>query len=523
MTLGTTGRSLVRLLPDIIAVAGTSVVFIVAAVTDINSAVLVQAVCGALVLFSTTLLIIRATTFSKMDSTLTELSKDIGADGPIRKEIDKHSVDLHELAEFLTGGGLDGKLLEAATTANGYLRNFERVGIVGAYPTLGEVNLGEEMRRAKESVRIISTWTGCLIQLSEPLLEKARNGCDIRILILRHDSQFATLRGLELDPNDKDSASRQIATEICEFNRLFHDNKDVKAKLRVKAFDARPTMCMFAHDDVRLIGSLWPRINAMDGPVVRAVGAGDRVLSTSLGLIADREFERLWDDEKTRYINVVNGVPYYTELPEEAWWTDEYFASVLEEVRHAKNTDGEVGRLRAIDKIRSDPEKILVAVLELHQNLRSKRHAEAGLIVNILEEIDKLQQAESVLQEAVNSGELRFLDKLVRLQLRQGKAKAAERNLRRAVSMGNDHAVSYLTGLLESTHRKDEVEQVLQDGVAAGSSYALASLVERLTQSDRSAEADGLVRRLAAEGAPAVASLLAIHERPNPHGKGAAS
>lgn len=514
MTLGTTGRSLVRLLPDIIAVVGTSVVFIVASVTDINNAVLVQAVCGALVLFSTTLLIVRATTFARMDSTLTKLAEDIGEDGAIRREIDRQSADLDGLRTFLTGGGLDGKLLEAATTANGYLRNFERVGIVGAYPTLGEVNLGEEMRSAEESVRIISTWTGCLIQLSEPLLEKARNGCDVRILILRHDSQFATLRGLELDPNDKDSASRQIATEICEFNRLFHDNKDVKTRLRVKAFDARPTMCMFAHDDVRLIGSLWPRINAMDGPVIKAVGDGDRVLSTSLGLIADREFERLWDDDKTRYINVVNGVPYYTELPEEAWWTDEHFASVLEEVRHAKNTDGEVGRLRAIDKIRSDPEKILVAVLELHQNLRSKRHAEARQIVNILEEIDKLAQAESVLQEAVNSGELQFLDKLVRLQLRQGKNEAAERNLHRAVSMGNDHAVSYMTGLLESTERKPQVEQVLRDGVAAGSSYALVSLIELLDRSDRAAEANRLRRRLAAAGDPIAASLRVMRKRP---------
>jgi hypothetical protein len=518
MTSGTTGRSLVRLLPDILAVAGTSVVFIVAAVADIDNAVLVQATCGALTLFATTLLIVRATTFPKMDSTLTKLADDVGEDGAIRKGIVKQSADLDRLMTFLTEGGLDGRLLEAATTANGYLHNFERVGIVGAYPTLGEVNLGEEMRSAKESVRIISTWTGCLIQLSEPLLEQARNGCDVRILILRHDSPFAAIRGLELDPYDKDCASRQIATEICEFNRLFHDNKDVKTRLRVKAFDARPPMCMFAHDDIRLIGSLWPGINAMDGPVVRAVGDGDRFLSTSLGLIADREFERLWDDDKTRYIKVINGVPHYTESREEAWWTDENFASVLEEVRRAKSADGEQGRRRAIDRIRSDPEKILVAVLELHQNLRSKRHAEAALIVGILEEIDELLQAESVLQEAVSSGDLQFLDKLVRLQLRHGKRRAAERNLRRAVSTGNDHAISHLTGLLESSGRKDQVEQVLRDGVEAGSPYALITLVELLDRSHRSAEAHRLLKRLASEGDPVAASLLAIRRRPGADG-----
>src|SRR5262245_58418563 len=126
MTLGATGRSLIRLLPDIIAVAGTTVVFIVASVTTIDDAVAVQAICGALVLFSTTLLIVRATTFTKMDSTLTKLAEDIGEDGTIRREIDRQSADLNGLAAFLTGGGLDGKLLEAATTANGYLRNIER-------------------------------------------------------------------------------------------------------------------------------------------------------------------------------------------------------------------------------------------------------------------------------------------------------------------------------------------------------------------------------------------------------------
>jgi hypothetical protein len=138
--------------------------------------------------------------------------------------------------------------------------------------------------------------------------------------------------------------------------------------------DEKGSMCMFAHDDTRLIGALWPGINAMDGPVVRVTGNGDASLNSSIGRIADREFERLWDDERTLYITVVDGEPQYTELPEMAWSVEgQYFASVLEDIKRATREGGELGRRRTLSAIKSDPERVRVAVLELRGALPKSR------------------------------------------------------------------------------------------------------------------------------------------------------
>ncbi len=417
------------------------------------------------------------------------------------------------MTAFLNDGTLDDRLLHAATVANGYLHAFARTGIVGTYPALSEVDLAEEMRCASNSIRITASWTGCLISLGEVLTEKARAGCDVRILILRHNSEFARLRGLELDPTNELGASRQIATEMCEFNRLFRHHPDVKARLRVKAFDGRPTMCMFARDDTRLVGALWPGINAMDAPVVRVTGDGDASLSNSLGRIADSEFERLWDDERTLYITVVDGEPQYTELAEMAWSTEgQHFASVLEDIERATREGGDLGRRRALSALKCAPERISVAVLELHERLRSNDAPEAMKIADVLDEIGELCNAETVLREAVNAGYVQFVEYLVRLQFKSGDQGAAERTLRRAASTGNYFAIFRLMKLLDSTGRSNEVEGVLRDGVHAGSRDALRALVGILDRSGRSHEADRILEQKSAEGTRTAGHLLAIRE-----------
>lgn len=507
-----TRRILVHL-PDIVAVIGATAVFVAAGITSLSSESLIQATCGILALLSMSLLIVRVTKLDRMDDLLAELADAAGKDGPIRADIERQRNETRELGEFLHGGALDDKLLAAAATANGYLHNFSRVGIVGAYTSLSEMDLAEEMRSAKGSIRITASWTGCLISLGEILIEKARNGCDIRILILRHNSEFARLRGLELDPSNELNATRQIATEMCEFNRLFRHHPDLKSRIQVKAFDSRPAMCMFARDEVRLVGSLWPGINAMDGPVVRVVGDGDASLSSSLGRIVDREFERLWNDETTLYITVVDGEPQYTEIADMAWSVDgQYFASVLEEIERAGREGGDLGRRRAMLRIKSEPERINVAVLELHERLRSNDATEAAKIVSVLEQIDELQHAEVVLREAVNCGYVQFVEHLVRLQIRAGSVTDAERTLRRAVPTGNYFAIFRLIKLLQSTGRSGEIERVLRDGANAGNLEALRNLVDLLDRSDRSSEADRVLEQKSSEGVRSAGHMLAIRE-----------
>jgi hypothetical protein len=270
---------------------------------------------------------------------------------------------------------------------------------------------------------------------------------------------------------------------------------------------------MFAHDNTRIIGSLWPGINAMDGPVVRVTGDGDTSLNSSLGRIADREFERLWDDERTLYITVVDGEPQYTELPKMAWSVEgQYFASVLEDIERATREGGDLGRRRALAAIKSSPERLQVAVLELHERLRSNDASEAVKIADALEEIGELHSAEAVLTEATNCGYAQFIEYLVRLQFKMGKQGDAERILRRAVPAGNYFAIFRLIKLLDSTGRSVEVEGILREGTQAGNLDALRNLVDLLDRSGRSHEADHILEQKNAEGVRVAGHLLAIRE-----------
>ena len=110
------GKTIILLLPDIAAMLATTVVFVVTSVTDIGSESLVQATCGALALFSMSLLVIRLTTLEKMDNSLTRLADTLRDHGPLRVAISEQSARMRALTDFLTNGALDVKLLNAAAT-----------------------------------------------------------------------------------------------------------------------------------------------------------------------------------------------------------------------------------------------------------------------------------------------------------------------------------------------------------------------------------------------------------------------
>ncbi|HEX3589911.1 MAG TPA: hypothetical protein VHV74_09770 [Pseudonocardiaceae bacterium] len=448
---------------------------------------LIQATCGILALFATSLLIIR-----------------VGA-------IERIATALGRIDGFLTGEGLRATTEDVVQSANQSLRAFERAGVVSAYRSLGDVDLAGELRLAAGPIRIISTWTGCLISISDILVEKARAGCDVRVLILRHNSDFARLRSLELDPSDALSATRQIAIEIGEFNRLFHRYPEVRSSLRVRAFDARPPMSMFAYDDTRLLAFYWSGTNAMDGPALRVVSTMDS--GTGLAAIADREFERLWAHDRTFHIRVVDGEPEYLERPDLAWSADgRELTSVLEDLKRAAAGHGVQARERALAGLRDDRTMVEAAVLELHERMIVGDLVGATMLVSAIGEAGRIGFAETVLCEAVDSGFMQYLEPLVRHFLETGRPHDAEAYLRKGVEAGNYYAVFRLIKILDSAGRSDEQEDVLRTGAEAGSREAMLNLVNLLDHSNRTLDADRFLQTCYAQGRRDAGHQIAIRE-----------
>ncbi len=506
-------------LPDATAVLIAVAVLIASSLGVVDNLSLIQATCGTLALLAISLLIIRVIALERITRDLRRLSESAGEHGTLALKIDSlHAAErsaLDRIDTFLTAGGLQTTAEEVVKNANQNLRDFEYAGVLSAYRLLGDVDIANELRLATGPIRIISTWTGCLISISEVLADKARSGCDVRVLILRHNSEFARLRSLELDPSDELSATRQIAIEIGEFNRLFHRYPEVRSSLRVKAFDARPPMSMFAYDDIRLLAFYWPGLNAMDGPAFRVVATGEP--ETGLAAIADREFERLWEDEKTLHIRVVEGEPQYLERPDLAWADDgAEHTSVLENLKRAAADHDEQARLAAwehtLADLRQNKPRARTAVLELHERMIIGDLAGASMLVHAIDEAGHIALAEAVLCEAVDAGFMQYLERLVHHFLKTGRPQDAEAYLRKGVAAGNYYAIFRLVKILHSTNRSDEHEDVLRKGAEAGSREAMLNLVNLLDHSNRSLDADRFLENCYAQGRREAGHQIAVRE-----------
>ncbi|WP_156993527.1 hypothetical protein [Pseudonocardia acaciae] len=485
-------------LPDIVAVAAAIAVFIKANVTSISNETLVQTASGLLALMVMTLLILRVTKIEKMDDGLSVIQREVKRSGALEERLSSNTsriaTRLSEIARFLEGGSLDERLRATALSSNSSLQNFHAAGITHVHASLQEVDLVDEFGRARRSIRIISTWVGCLLSLGEVLVAKAREGCEIRILVVQHTSTFARLRSLELDPGNEDTAPRSIANELCEFNRIFHQHPDVKGKIQVKAYDARPPMCLFSYDHTRLLGSLWPGVNAMDGPFIRVVGEGDPSVQLTLGRLADSAFERVWNDRTTCYVRVIDGVPEYTDRPELAWYAEgQIFASILDDYDQLDATEGKEGQQKVVNSVARDEGRARVAALELHQKLRSKEFGAAAKLVRILDAADSLKYAETVLIEAIDAGYTQFRQPLIKFFLQSAREAEAETLLRQGVVEGDYFSIFRLVQHLDASGRSDEVEPVLRDGAAARNSRARRSLINLLDTTNRSFEANQLL------------------------------
>jgi hypothetical protein len=298
-------------------------------IAPISEAGLVEIVVGFFILFSLNAWCERVTTIA-------DIEKKIGAIRERAKGISSQIVSVHahalQVSNFLRGSDFNNKLRTTVMGSNKLLRTLDRAGIDGAYKELREVGLAEKIRKA-DSVRILSNWVGDLAALGPAFVGAVGHGCKIRILILQHDSAYAKMRSLELtDGADDEIVGKQISGEILEFSRLFNNNPILRGNVVVRAYNAHPVMCLFAYDEVRLIGLFWRKELVMNTPFLKVVENTDRGIlaglddgrnrttdDKSVSKMVDEHFESIWEDKDTRFITLINGEPTYVASESEAW------------------------------------------------------------------------------------------------------------------------------------------------------------------------------------------------------------
>jgi hypothetical protein len=167
--------------------------------------------------------------------------------------------------------------------------------------------------RASREVRIMDTANHMLegssrLVLLQALTEAAQRRADIRILLLDPDSTAAVQRAGEISPVD-------VRAAIIDNLRHLRDGRErlapeVRDRLRVRVYDALPSIQFFQYDDRALVAFFPAGGRASASPHLEIA------IDTSLGEFVHGRFDELWDHARTRTLDM------WLNLEVSVWYED---------------------------------------------------------------------------------------------------------------------------------------------------------------------------------------------------------
>jgi hypothetical protein len=165
--------------------------------------------------------------------------------------------------------------------------------------------LVETIGRGRERVAILETWTGLL---EEPYRDRfvaslrtaLSNQAVVRILLLDPDSEGARLRGKELRGRDVPLA---IMSNLYRLARLHAElNDDMRSRLRVRVYDASPSVQMYRCDNRAFIAFFPIDQSTYDAQQI------ETLMNTPIGEFVQGRFDELWSAPTTADLATVTAI-----------------------------------------------------------------------------------------------------------------------------------------------------------------------------------------------------------------------
>jgi hypothetical protein len=410
------------------------------------------------------------------------------------EKVDRHVASVHD---FIRSGGLVRAVESGARDALDSVKSLHEAGIELVYEDLRAIDLRNNLASAERSIRILSNWVGVLPEIGEMLARKAKDGCSVQVLLLQHTASYAQLRSIELGL-PADEVSRQIEGDLRRFNSIISASgtTGTRCPLKVRAFDARPPICMFAYDDIRLIGMFWPELDAMNGPFIQIRGERASDLLPPLVAMADKQFEYLWGSPATRFVRLLNGEPHYVIEEDLAWRQCKALEAFITDVRAADAANPP--RSQALDDLRRHhPDIVSIVVAAGHEaiDIGSMDHFDA--VARWLDRERHVGAVEALSLEALNRGHADPLRRYLAILENADRILDAEPVLWRFAEKGDRVARSWLVKVLESTERGKDAEERLLDWAMRGDINSRHEIVQRMLRSNRGATAEKMLRDIA--------------------------
>jgi Domain of unknown function (DUF5919) len=192
-------------------------------------------------------------------------------------------------------GDVEHKLEEVVSRRYEELDQVRMSGLKTIHQEKFYARVEEKFRDAKKSIRILQTWSGEFPSLGRSLKLAAERGCEIRILLLKPNSEAAKRRGADLGHGET-QVKKFIENDLAILNTLYAGLAKKKDNLEVRLYEASAVIAIHGFDDTNFVGTYWCGRHSQEGPqyeVVGRVGSGSD--DPFLWEIVSDHFEAIWE------------------------------------------------------------------------------------------------------------------------------------------------------------------------------------------------------------------------------------
>lgn len=164
----------------------------------------------------------------------------------------------------------------------------ELFGFKSIYSTFPLDHVVRCFETARTRVFVLANWFPNTIQIEHSIVTAARNGSEVKVMLLNPESPHAKDRARDLGYGDLDSVSHEILGSLKELSR-FVENEGVVDRVYVRLHDFTPTYILFGWHDTILVGFYLVTVHVLQGPFIE-LGVQNSPLAKAL---LD-DFEKKW-------------------------------------------------------------------------------------------------------------------------------------------------------------------------------------------------------------------------------------
>lgn len=168
--------------------------------------------------------------------------------------------------------------------------NLIRSGIAESHPSLPREKIEWKARKVRREIRILGIWLYNQEPISKEMIEAAKSGKEVKLLLANPDSYAAQQRLKDLDGTQDENARYScfnVIKNIIEKESLTH------YQFQLRVYDCLPPFRLHQVDDWMVIGFFFHGKNTSSSPQIELIDN-----KSDLSIAVNETFDKIWENAK---------------------------------------------------------------------------------------------------------------------------------------------------------------------------------------------------------------------------------